>query len=106
MTLKGIHSEKPAFYTEDILQGLECYIRAFSNLIEKLHHSTFQYMLSGETSYLKFSDYFIPGIVLIATASIKALGYYYIGKERDMLDGVYYLILLISSITCFYLPPL
>lgn len=105
-TLKGIPSDKPGFYSEDVLQGTECYIRTFSNLIEKLHHSTFQYILPGSKSYLKFSSYFIPGIVLIATAAIKALGYYYIGRERDMLDGVYYIFILLALITSFYLPPL
>lgn len=71
--LGGVHLQRvPAFLSPNaarhsslrLLQGLEHYTRVFNNLIEKLHHANFFYVLVDHNTFTLINNYFIAGVLV------------------------------------------
>ena len=67
----------------DLMRSTELYIHTMSNLIEILHHSTFNYILVSPIKFITMAKYF-PGIGLIGISPIIASIYIYKFKYNEL----------------------
>ena len=63
----------PQQYPLELVQKIEYFIRALTNLHERLHHSTSLYLLSSQDRFIKHEEYLIPTLLLITPLIIRAL---------------------------------
>jgi glycosylphosphatidylinositol transamidase len=60
----------------DFMQKVEHVVRALSNLHEKLHHSTTQYLLVSSNKFISSSEYVFPVILILMPLALRVIGLY------------------------------
>ena len=66
-------SSSSAFPAGSLLVSLDVFLHALNNLIEKLHHSTWLYLLLSDSHFVTMSKYIYAFVLLIAHVPLTAL---------------------------------
>lgn len=85
-TIFGISSDysspRKQYSFAEVLSIVEGSFRSLNNLLERLHHSLFYYLLISPTKYVSIAVYFVPFVLIALCFIIKALWLWYVCGDR------------------------
>ena len=86
-----------SFPSGPLLVALDVFLHALNNLIEKLHHSTWLYLLLSSTHFVTMSKYIYAFVLLMAHVPLSALHALYSTPHHDWLGAAVAVILVYSA---------